>query len=433
MSTVSAKHSSSHSLPSTEFASSWAKKSLVVGLLGIGVALALLFMNADDTRAYHGWMIGLIFWLGISIGLLLLTMIHYIFDAGWSVILRRQYEHALAAIPWLALGALPLLLAGYIGNDPGVVWVWMNPDAQVVASPAHHGVSTVSHDALYLSKEAFLNKDFFTIRTVIYLVVFVVFAQLMRCFSFRLDQDGNARWVHLARKFSAAGAVLVGLSLSFLAFDWIMSINYHWFSTMFGVWFFAASIRAALALAIIIYAVHSTRGVLKGLGNTSHLYLMASLLLAFTMFWAYVTFSQYFLIYSANIPEETFWYVIREKSGWWTIGLVIVFGGFFTPFFSLLSNKIKLKWKGMIYVSAWVLLMTVIDLYYNILPRKIYDSNPENLYGYTVPHFGVTWIDVATLIGFGGLFFWAYFSSLARQKVIPLHDPRILESIQYQK
>src|SRR5690606_35792314 len=155
MSTVSAKHSSTQSLPSTEFALSWAKKSLIVGVLGIGAALVLLYMNAD-TRSYHGRMLGGVFWLGIGIGLWLLSMIHYLFDSGWSVILRRQYEHAISAIPWLALGAIPLLLAGYIGNDSGVVWEWMNPEAQVVASPAHGGVSTVAEDALYVSKQAYL-------------------------------------------------------------------------------------------------------------------------------------------------------------------------------------------------------------------------------------------------------------------------------------
>ncbi len=428
MSTVSANHSKT--LPSTAFASSWAKKALVVGIIGIVIALVALFMN-PDTRSYHGWMIGLVFWLAIAIGMLLLTMIHYIFDAGWSVLLRRQYEHGIAALPWLALGALPLLLAGYIAEDQGVVWVWMNPEAEVVASPALGGVSTVAEDHLYVHKQIFLSKDFFTARSVVYFAIFIGFASLMRRFSFRMDQDGQAKWVHRARKFSAAGCVLVGLSLSFLAFDWMMSINFHWFSTMFGVWFFAASARAALALAIIIFAVQSTRGVLKGLGKTSHLYVMGSLLLAFTMFWAYVTFSQYFLIHSANIPEETFWYVIREKAGWWSVGLVIVFGGFFVPFFALLRHKTKLEWKTLSMVSVWILLMTVIDFYYNIIPQKIY--NAESVYGYTVPSFGVSLVDVATLIGFGGIFFWAFFSSMARQKAIPLHDPRILESIQYQK
>lgn len=431
MSSVVSNSSSVKTLPSTAFAAPLAKKALLVGIAGVVFALVTLFLD-PSTRAFHGWMIGVLFWVAIAVGMLMLTMIHYIFDAGWSVVLRRQYEHGLAAIPWLALGAIPLLLATYIlpEDQSGTVWVWMNPDAQVVAAPALGGSVTVAEDSLYTHKESFLQREFFVVRSVLYFAIFAFFASCMRKFSFRMDTDGQPRWMHLSRKFAAAGIISVALAIAFLAFDWMMSINYHWFSTMYPVWFFALSVKAALSLAIIIYSRQISRGHLQGYGNDSHLYLMGSLLLAFTMFWAYVTFSQYFLIYSANIPEETFWYRIREDYGWGTIGLVLVFGGFFAPFIALLRHRTKIEGKTLSLVAAWTLLMTVVDLYYNILPQKIYSDSG---YGYTVPHFSVGLTEIAALIGFGGIFFWAFFRSLSQQKAIPVKDPRILESINYHR
>lgn len=429
MSSVASDRSSVKTLPSTAFAAPWAKKALLVGIAGLVFALITLFLD-PSTRSFHGWMIGLVFWIAIAIGILMLVFLHYLFDAGWSVVLRRQYEHALAAIPWLALGAIPLLIATYVlpQEQSGVVWVWMNPDAEVVASPAHHGVSTVAEDSLYTHKESFLQREFFVVRTIAYFAIFSFFACKLRKFSFNMDVDGQPRWMHLSRKYAAAGVIAVSLSMAFFSFDWMMSINYHWFSTMFPVWFFSLSVKAGLSLAIIFYSVQITRGHLQGYGNIAHLYLMGSLLLAFTMFWAYVTFSQYFLIYSANIPEETFWYVIREKAGWWEAGLILVFGGFFLPFFALLRYKTKVEPKTLSAVAIWTLLMTVVDLYYNILPQKIL---AENEYGYTVPTFSAGLTEIGAIIGFGGIFFWAFFTSMARHKAIPTRDPRILESINY--
>lgn len=387
-----------------------------------------------QTRSFHGWMIGLVFWLSISVGLLLLTMIHHVFDAGWSVVVRRQYEHALTAMPWIALGVLPLIAASYIGGNPGVVWTWMNPDAEVAYSPAFGWSTTVSEDALFLHKEIYLNKPFFVLRTILYLGLFIWLASKMRQFSFSMDRDGRPHWVNRSRIFSAFGVITSGLALSFLAFDWMMSLNFHWFSTMYGVWFFSASIRAALCVAILLLFYQTSKGVLKGYFNLSHFYLMGCMLLAFTMFWAYISFSQYFLIYNANIPEVTFWYNIREKAGWWTIGMFLVFGGFLLPFLALLLNRTKVVPKLLAGVAGWILLMTILDFYYNIIPHKIpVERTVENPYAYVVPSFGINIVDIATLIGFGGIFLWGYFSSVAKQKLVPVRDPRILESIHYQK
>jgi hypothetical protein len=215
-----------------------------------------------------------------------------------------------------------------------------------------------------------------------------------------------------------------------------MSISYHWFSTMYGVWFFATSMRAGLAVTLLLCSYLSTQPgrPLHGLFNSRHTYQLGCLSLAFTVFWAYISFCQYFLIYNANIPEETFWYNMRELlhdgtlSSWWHLSLWGLIGGYFVvPFLALLfyNNKI-VRWR-IVVISLWIMVFHGIDLYFNLLPHQIPSDNPM---GYTVPPFSITLSDLAAIIGTGSLCAYAYLKSFASQSLIPHRDPYILESIQ---
>jgi len=228
-------------------------------------------------------------------------------------------------------------------------------------------------------------------------------------------------------KTSAAGIPIAAMIISFAAVDWFKSLEFHWFSTMYGVWFFANSMRIGLAaLTLICLFLVFKKGPLAGWFKQGHLYDLGCLMLAFTIFWAYISFSQYFLIYNANIPEETFWYNMRETGAWWYVSLGLVFCNFLFPFLFLLWYKNKIRPASMIFISTWILVFQIMDLYFNILPSKRLDY--ENFIPYPP---GITLTDVAAFIGIGAVCAWAYARSFRSTKIIPFKDPRILESINH--
>ncbi len=411
--------------------------ALVVGLIGLAIGTFGLFLGLQqhDNRPLFGWLLGFGFWFSIGIGMIFLVQMFYIFDAGWPITIRRQLEHALSAFPWLFLALVPLVLTGWgvFGQEnAGLLWKWLDPHA--VKAGGH----AVAEDPLYLHKQSYLNREFFTARVALYALVFCGLSALLRRCSFRMDTEPDTRWVLRARKISAAGIILCALATTFAAFDLFMSLSYEWFSTMYGVWFFATSIRAGLAATVILGLILAARGHLKGgLFGRPHLYMLGCMSLAFTIFWAYISFSQYFLIYNANIPEETFWYNIREfgadgvsKNSWWWVSLYgVILGYFLIPFLYLLGYRNKVISGRILFISAWILVFHIVDLYFNILPSRVPD--PMAPMGFRVTEFSVTVWDLASIVGLGGLCVWAFLRSVPKAQPIPIHDPRILESIHY--
>lgn len=399
--------------------------SLIIGVVGIGIALVGIFFGLQDhePRNLLSYLLGIAFWLSVLVGMLFLTMIWHTFDAGWPVIVRRQLEHFLGGFKFLGLLFLPLLILPFFGQDYAILWKWMNPDY-------------VDGDLIYEAKAIYLEKNWFVIRTLLYFAVWIGLAECFRRFSFTQDNDGDAKWTSFSRKLAAPGIVFAALATTFAAFDWFKGLEFHWFSTMYGVWFFAGSMRAALAVTVLIVVWLASYGYLKGILNQGHRYLLGCLCLAFTIFWAYITFSQYFLIYMANIPEETFWYNIREinetgeKNSWWWVSMGLIFGHFFGPFLFLLFYNSKIRVKALVFAALWILFFGhMCDLYFNIVPGKIYDS--ASVLGYQIRQFSVSLFDVASIVGMGGFLFWGFFQSMKKQEIIPIRDPRILESVHF--
>jgi len=409
----------------------WSSIFLILGLVGLLLGLIGLLMGVgnDDFRPVASWLIGFSFWISILVGCLFMVMIFHVFDAGWAVIVRRQLEHVLAGFPWVVLLFLPLLAIIWFGPNPGILWKWLNPEHIL---PSGYTVAT---DVLYEAKEPYLNKVAFTLRSLLFLGTLLLFATCLRKHSFALDRDSDPQHVHKSRILSAGGIFACAIAASFMAIDWFMSIEYHWFSTMYGVWFFAASMRAAIAFTLILCFYQATGGNLKGIYNQAHNYALGCMALAFTVFWAYISFSQYFLIYQANIPEETFWYNIRQMNAdgslnsWWWVSLAMIFFYFLMPFLFLLFYKAKVKIGLVLFLAGWILTFHLVDLYWNILPSK--KTTDTNVLGYDVVPFTVTFWDISVLVGVGGIVLWAYMKSLAREEAIPVHDPRIEESVHH--
>ncbi|MFP6887973.1 MAG: hypothetical protein VB997_10435 [Opitutales bacterium] len=411
----------------------------LLGAAGIGLGLGLVGvwygLSTNDKSPLLGWLWGLSFWFSIGIGMLMLTLLFRVFNSKWTPVVRRQLEHCLGAFPYLAACFAPLLLIAWFGGDKaGILWEWINSENMI---PGGH---TVAEDVLHQKKSGYLNVFFFSVRAIGYFAIFCGLAHWMRKVSFTQDHDGDPKWTRLGHNIAAAGVPILALSLTFAAFDWFMSLEYHWFSTMFGVWFFAASIRAGLAVTIILCFFLSTRSNLGGLYKRGHQYDLACLSLAFTVFWAYISFCQYFLIYNANVPEETFWYVIREinpntgeKSGWWLVGMGLIFGHFFFSFLYLLWYRNKVEPPRTLFIVSWILAFHLLDLYWNIIPGRI--PNAEAAVGYDARGvFGMHLLwGLASLVGIGGLCGWAVLKSFreADCEAIPVRDPRIQESIDY--
>jgi hypothetical protein len=413
-------------LPSESSSSSCAcaGKSLGVGIAGIVLTILGLFVS-DGHGVALAWLVGISFWTAIAIGMLMLVMIHHILDASWSVVLRRQFEHCLSAFPWLMLLFSPLVIVSLTGHHD-YIWSWMNPEHVI------HGGHTVSHDPLYVKKSGFLNIPMFVAMYFVCFGAWIWLSARLRKASFSQDVDDDLKWTLMNRKTAAFGLAVGAITLTLASIFWIKSLEYHWFSTMYGVWFFANCVRGALSIGILITLCLYKRGDYKGVLNTNHLYSAGMLIFAFTVFWAYVTFSQYFLIWNANVPEETFWYNLREitKAGepsqWKYVGMVILFGHFLFPFLYLLSYKNKIIHSRIKFIVVCILVTIAIDLIYNILPAL----KTENGLGDPLPFLSINLLWIATsIIGVGGVFFWAYQKSFPKAKLIPIRDPRISECL----
>ena len=391
-----------------------ATRFLYAGIAGLALT-ALGFLVSPPSQVAVPYLVAVCYWVAVCIGMLLLIFIHHIMDSGWSTVIRRQWENGLAAFPWLLVLFLPLLASVWI--KPGMVWPWTDLAHQIQP----HG--TVGADMLYVKKSAFLNRNMLVGLTLLFFAIWCWLAARLRKASFTQDLDGDPKWTFMNRKTAAFGIPINALALSFAAIFWMKSLEYHWFSTMYGVWFFANCMRAALAFGVFITVWLYARGDYKGIFNTNQFHCLTALAFAFVVFWAYVTFSQYFLIWNANVPEETFWYNIREHGDWIVVGLFLLFGHFFVPFLAWLRYKNKAERKPALLISIWIAVVILVDICYNVLPVLKHHDEPVNFVSVNL-----LWV-LTSVVGVGGICVWAYLRSFAKTKIIPIRDPRIVESL----
>lgn len=399
-------------------------KALVIGVVGLLATAAGLAVSGGKAVAFS-YLTAFAFWISIAFGALFLVMIHHIFDASWSTVLRRQFENWLACLPWLALLFVPLLASAFFA--PGLIWKWTDP-AYDLANVGGHG--TVAQDVLWVKKSGLLSTNGLLVATLIGFGGWILLASRFRSHSFAQDVDGDIAHTYANRKWTAIGLPFTALSMTLCIIMWVKALDYHWFSTMYGVWYFAAGVRAALSVGLIISVWLYVRGDYKGILNNNHMHSIGMLMFAFTVFWAYVTFSQYFLIYMANIPEETFWYNLRELTNdgglnsWGYVGYFLLFGHFFAPFLTLIHYSVKLSKTWMPRIAGFIAFVVLVDMIYNVMPSL------KKATGEAYPLVGANLLWIATaVIGIGGICVWAYLNSFAKTKLIPIRDPRIVECL----
>ena len=344
----------------------------------------------------YSWLLGFMFFLSLCMGGLFLVMAHHLFDASWSVPIRRYCEH-------LACLSLPLaFLFSPIALLAKKIYPWMTMD------PPDHALH---------AKSAMLNPTFFYIRVVAYFLIWIVLSRSLRASSVAQDKDGAAKWTNKMRFASYIGMPLFAISVTFAVIDWMKSLQHQWFSTMYGVCYFAGSVWLTLTTVYVIAMILRRMGPLKDVLFPTHFYYIGSLIFAFTVFYAYVTFSQYFIIWNANMPEETFFYRLREVGSWRWVGYVIIFGHFFVPFLTLLRIDFKLKIAVMAPVMIWAWLMHFTDMSFNIMPVL----HPA---GYVLH-----WMDIGAFLVMAGILATLFIRSLGTTAAYPLRDPRLKESL----
>ena len=376
-------------------------RNVPVFLMAGGALLALLgFIFAPKHFAY-AWLLSFMFFLSLCLGALFLVIVHHLFDAGWSVPIRRFCEHIAALLfPWMAILFIPVLLLRK------TIYDWMD-----VTNP-------MADHALHAKHPLFTQTGFYVVALVCFLVWWLL-SNRLRFWSLQQDATGAARPTYRMRFYSAIGIFLYAITLTLGAIMWMKALQYQWFSTMYGVYYFAGSVWAMLATAYVITVILDRQGVLTETLHEHQYYFLGSLLLAFTVFYAYIHFAQYFIIWNGNMPEETFWYLVREKGTWWYVGMVIIFGHFFIPFLALLRIDVKHMIKIMIPLCAWAWLMHWVDLSFNIMPVPHTDGFP----------FLLTWVDAGCFALMGGFLAMIFLRAYASHAPYPIKDPRLVEAM----
>jgi hypothetical protein len=387
------------------------KWALIAG--GAGLALCALGALFDAERFCQAWLVAFLYWLALPLGAVAILMLHNQTGGRWGMPLRRVLEAASATLPLLAVFFLPIALGVYY------IYVWAEPDAWGYGA---HDRSLLAH------KAPFLNVPFFLIRAAVYFAVWMGVA--FRLYSWSKAQD--VRWdpvvARKAQVFSGPGLLLYGITVTFAAIDWIMSLEPLWYSSIFGALIAGAQLLPALAFAVAALAWLTPREpyppevvtptVWNDLGN---------LMLAFVMIWSYLTFSQFFLIWSGNLPEEISWYKNRIDGGWEWLGWALIVFYFALPFLCLLMRDLKRRPQRLVWVAGAILVMHYVYMFWLVIPSFDVRGPPPASIGKHEIAFHASWLDLAALVGQGGIWLAAFLWLLRSRPLLPLTDPALHE------
>jgi hypothetical protein len=369
-----------------------------LGVVGLGAALAL----AGGTKQfYFSWLVAYLYFLSIALGALFFVLVLAVTRAAWGVVIRRLLENTMATLPVFALLFVPIWLGRH------ELYEWTHADV-------------VTGNPLLKGKSPFLNEGFSFVRALYYFTVWSALAVYFSSQTQRQDQTGDEGVSTRLRGLAPVGILVFSLTSTFAAVDWMMSLQPEWYSTMIGVYYFAGAVIGILSFTVLLIHFAYARGVLQGIVTVEHQQDIGKLLFGFTIFWAYIGFSQYFLIWYANIPEETLYYIERGQGSWQTLGMVLAVGHFAFPFFFLMPRAVKRNSSLMIFIAVWQLAMHFLDLHWCVMPVLHHEGM----------RFGMT--DIAAFAAVGGIFLAALGWVSSRRALVPLKDPRLPESLSFE-
>lgn len=412
----------------------------VCGLVGgVGLVISLLFLffagGGENGSWIHGsyafsWLFALMVVMTIALGGCFWTFLHNLSNSGWGTSVRRMMENLGFVFPFLVLFAIPLLFP----SVQKYLWEWMTSYQEIVGDSDNASDallhSSNPHDHLLAKKVFYLNPGFWLLRYICYFVLLGFFIWLVRKFSINqdTDKDPGTKNLFAARKHSSWSMIVFGVTITFMALDWMMALDFSWFSTMFGVQVFAGAALSSMAVLILTGIFLQKMGYLDKVVTKEHYHIMGKLCFAFTVFWAYVSFSQFFLIWYANITEETRYFLLRNTGNWNLVSLGLVFMHFAVPFLALLRSDVKKNTRFMVIFCFYILFMHTVDIYHIVIPER----GPS--VGLVVEHKPILWIGgsfigdiLALAIAICGFLFF-YLRNLTSAALYPHRDPRILES-----
>lgn len=367
-------------------------------LLAAGIIIGIIGFFSDHHRALLNYLMAYMFVLSIGIGSLFLIALEYVGGAYWSVPIRRVVEFLAAIIVLLPILVLPLV---FNLHD---IFHW-----------AHKEV--VEADAVLKGKSPYLNETFFIIRVFVVLAIWGLFYYLLIRNSNEQDKTKNQLLTKKNIILSAVFIPIFAVTITITAVDWLMSLEPHWFSTIFGVYFFASSVVASLAAITLITVLLKEKGYMHPQMVDDHLFSLGALQFAFINFWAYIAFSQYLLIWYANLPEENFWFLHRWQNGWEFLSILLIVAHFIVPYAALLPQPAKMDPKRLKFISIWILFAHFINLYWLVMP---------NFAGYHL-----SWIDLVIPLTVVGLIVLIFNYRAKKSNLVPVGDPKLQKGLDF--
>ena len=373
---------------------------MIVGAVLTGLGALFSFHHDGGKDLGFAWLLAFMFYLMIALGCLFLVIIHHLTDAGWSVGIRRFCEHIAALLfPQLAILFVPVILLA-----PKIyAWLHLNP----------------ATDEMLAAKQPIFSRLGFIVTSAVFFGIWWLLSSQLKRWSLKQDQTGAVECTRKMCFHAGWGIVALGLTMTFAGILWMSGVQYITYSAIYGVYFFGSSVWVTLATVYVLTVWLHHKRVLAGVLPPSTFYFLGVLLFAFTLFQAYAEFAQYFVVWNANMPVETFWYIIRENGSWWWVSMVLIFGHCMLPFFVLLPAKIKSNVLVLVPLCLWVWAMHALDLAFNLLPTLHPEGFPFRWLG----------LQLGCLLFMGGFLAWTFLKNFNKHAPYPQRDPRLLEAM----
>lgn len=404
---------------------------VITAIVGVGLAILLGIFTLDSIdRFFRAYVFAFSTILAICLGGLFFTILQHLTRAGWSVTVRRIAEALAWNLTWIWILFVPILAAVWMSH----IYHWMHPEGDML----------LEHKAGYFFFPLHYDSQvpiFWLVRAVIFFAVWAMLARFFVNNSAAQDKSGDPAITSKMQWWAPLSMFAFAFTLSFASFDWIMSLEAHWFSTIFPVYFFAASACGFFATTIVVIYLLQRAGRIENEVTLEHYQDLGKLLFAFgVVFWAYIAFSQFMLLWYANIPETTGWYITRMSGGWAWVSLLLLVGHFGLPFLALLTKHTKRAKPILASIAGWLLVMHAVDMYWLVMPTMpestLYEASTlaafraeatNEMLGFT-PHL----LDIALLVGLVGLLAAGTVQRLTKCSLIPERDPRLHEALAFE-
>ena len=383
--------------------SSKKSNNYILIFLGLVLLIVNFVLGFSSKEFYFSYLTSYFFWLSILLGGIFFTLVHHGFSATWSTVIRRVMENIIILMPIFTLLFFPIV----VGMDK--LFLWM---------PSHELFNATDH--LLQVKEPFLNEQSFLIRFVLYFSLWNLISIFLYRMSVKHDSTGDHSLLKKMHFFSMSPlAVLFFVSLTFVGFDLLMSLDPHWYSTMFGVYIFSGSFLVFLAVLTFTLIRLQDQGYLNGIVSKEHYHDLGKYLIAFTVFYCYIAGAQFYFIWYSNLPEETIWYLHRWVGTWKVASVLLIFGKFMVPFFTLVFRASKRNTKVLKVMTLWIIAIHYLDIHWIVMPTIHHDN----------VHLGA--YDLFTMLGFTLVFVGMFKHIMSRNALVPINDPELKHAINH--